>query len=579
MFRLGHALFCLLTGSLLGSPGISALSAAEWRKQSIYQVVTDRFARSDLSTTAPCNTADQAYCGGTWRGLISKLDYIQGMGFTAVWISPVVKQIDGNSRDGSSYHGYWTQDIWAVNPAFGTAADLAELSQELHSRGMYLMVDIVTNHMAYMGCGTCVDYRQFNPFCSPSYFHPYCPINYDNQTSVEVCWQGSNIVSLPDLRTEDENVRRIWNDWVTQLVSNYSVDGLRVDSAKHVETSFWTGFSNAAGVYLLGEVFHGDPAYVAPYQDYLDGVLDYPSYYWVLRAFQSTSGSISELVAGLTNLQDTARDISLYGAFLENHDALAKNAIAFTMLKDGIPILYQGQEQYYDGSRTPSNREALWTSGYSASSEFYQWITKLNRIRALAIAQDEDYVTSKITFVYSDSHTVATRKGNAGHQIVSIFTNMGASSSASVTLPSSATGFDANQQLLDVLSCTLFTTDSSGGLTVTLVDGLPRVLYPTSRLAGSSLCPDSDTGATATASPTRAPTTSAGDPACALSAVDITFNELATTVWGGDGQDIPAQYKYIKVSQSGTVTWEAGPNRTYNVNVPCVTATVSSTWR
>jgi alpha-amylase len=90
----------LLAGILLGEHGVSALSAAQWREQSIYQVVTDRFARTDLSTTAPCDPAEQGYCGGTWRGLLSKLDYIQGMGFTAVWISPVVKQIDGNSRDG-----------------------------------------------------------------------------------------------------------------------------------------------------------------------------------------------------------------------------------------------------------------------------------------------------------------------------------------------------------------------------------------------------------------------------------------------------------------------------------------------
>jgi alpha-amylase len=90
----------LLAGTLLGEHGVSALSAAEWRVQSIYQVVTDRFARTDLSTTAPCDPSELVYCGGTWRGLLSKLDYIQGMGFTAVWISPVVKQIDGNSRDG-----------------------------------------------------------------------------------------------------------------------------------------------------------------------------------------------------------------------------------------------------------------------------------------------------------------------------------------------------------------------------------------------------------------------------------------------------------------------------------------------
>ncbi len=90
----------LLAGAFLGGRGVSALTAAEWRKQSIYQVVTDRFARTDLSTTAQCNPTDQIYCGGTWQGLISKLDYIKGMGFTAVWISPVVKQIDGYAQDG-----------------------------------------------------------------------------------------------------------------------------------------------------------------------------------------------------------------------------------------------------------------------------------------------------------------------------------------------------------------------------------------------------------------------------------------------------------------------------------------------
>jgi alpha-amylase len=62
----------------------SALTAAQWKQQSIYQVLTDRFARTDGSTTASCNINN--YCGGTWQGIINKLDYIQGMGFTAVCI-------------------------------------------------------------------------------------------------------------------------------------------------------------------------------------------------------------------------------------------------------------------------------------------------------------------------------------------------------------------------------------------------------------------------------------------------------------------------------------------------------------
>lgn len=65
-------------------------------------------------------------------------------------------------------------------------------------------------------------------------------------------------------------------DSFLSLTHSTNSDGLRVDSAKHVETSFWSGFSDAAGVYLLGEVFQGDPLYVAPYQQYFDGVTDYP---------------------------------------------------------------------------------------------------------------------------------------------------------------------------------------------------------------------------------------------------------------------------------------------------------------
>lgn len=90
--------YAALTWALAGV--VQCLSPSEWREQSVYQVMTDRFARTDLSTTAACDTSRGVYCGGTYQGLISKLDYIQGMGFTAIWISPMVKQMDGETLDG-----------------------------------------------------------------------------------------------------------------------------------------------------------------------------------------------------------------------------------------------------------------------------------------------------------------------------------------------------------------------------------------------------------------------------------------------------------------------------------------------
>ena len=112
----------------------SALSKEQWRSQSIYQLLTDRYARTDGSTN-PCSDLG-GYCGGTWQGIINNLDYIQTMGFTAIWISPITEQIQGTTYYGSAYHGFWPQKINQVNANFGTGADLKALSNALHARGM-----------------------------------------------------------------------------------------------------------------------------------------------------------------------------------------------------------------------------------------------------------------------------------------------------------------------------------------------------------------------------------------------------------------------------------------------------------
>lgn len=172
------------------------------------------------------------------------------------------------------------------------------------------------------------------------------------------------------------------------------------------------------------------------------------------------------------------------------------------MLKDGIPIIYQGQEHQYAGGGTPNNREAVWFSGYSTTSELYKWITKLNQIRSRAIADDSRYLTYNASPIYSDSKSVAVRKGYAGSQVIGVYTNAGSSSSVTVTLSSSATGFEGNQPLVDTMSCNTFITDSSGGISVTLNGGVPRIFYPLARLSGSGICPDSTGTPTATVQPT-----------------------------------------------------------------------------
>lgn len=368
------------------------------------------------------------------------------------------------------------------------------------------MLDVVTNHFAFNGPGANVDYSIFNPFNSQSYFHSFQLCDYDNEstniTAIQVCWEGDNTVSLPDLRTEDEDVYSVWNTWIEGIVSTYGVDGIRLDSALEVNFEFTPSFEDASGVYLIGEVFNGDPAIVTPYQQYMSGLMNYPAYYWITQAFESTSGSISNLVNGINTMKSEASDTTLYGSFLENHDnprfpsltsdmSLAKTAIAFTMLADGIPIIYEGQEQHYSGGSTPNQREAVWLSGYDTTATLYTWITTLNAIRSLAISQDSTWVTYQAYSIYSDSHTIGMRKGNTGHQIIGVYSNVGASGSTTATLTATNTGFTASQSVTDVMSCTAFTADSSGSLSVSISGGVPRVFYPTSALNGTSLCGES----------------------------------------------------------------------------------------
>lgn len=121
---------------LLVSSPVRAAKPGQWRERSIYQLLTDRFALSDGGTSAPCDTSMGSYCGGTWAGIKRQLDYIKGMGFDAIWISPVTKNIEQSTAYGEAYHGYWQQDLYSLNPHFGTAEDLKALAEALHLRGM-----------------------------------------------------------------------------------------------------------------------------------------------------------------------------------------------------------------------------------------------------------------------------------------------------------------------------------------------------------------------------------------------------------------------------------------------------------
>ncbi|KAF2817253.1 alpha-amylase [Mytilinidion resinicola] len=481
----------LLSLAFFLSVGLAA-TAADWRGKAIYQVFTDRFSLTNAYSADACDVTKNEYCGGTWKGIQSRLDYIQGMGFTAIWISPVTLQVPGG------YHGYYQTDLYRLNDHFGTADDLKSLASDLKSRGMYLMVDVVPNHMGWPGCPDTVDYSQLHPFSDASCYHSYCPLlNYDNQTETEVCWLGDCNTEMPDLKTEDSTVATGMQDWIKSLVSNYSIDGLRMDSAKSVNKGFFPGFCAAAGVFCMGEVADGRATYAYAYQDYMDSILDYPLYFAINRTFQQQS-DMSDLTYNLELSKNGgstgSKDNTLLGTFIENHDnprfpwstddmSLVKNAIAFTILSDGIPIIYQGQEQHLAGADDPGCREAIWPTGYNTSTPLYGHIAYLNQMRNFAQSQSSSYLTYKNWVTNYTTDTIMMR-----NDIVrTILTNQG-ESGGSYSLTTEGMGFESGETVVEVFTCDKSTANSDGEVNIRMNGGLPRVLFPESSLTGFGMC-------------------------------------------------------------------------------------------
>ncbi|KAI3398232.1 hypothetical protein diail_9709 [Diaporthe ilicicola] len=478
----------LTTASALLSVS-EAASLEQWKSRSIYQVLVDRYARTDGSTTAACDEL-YLFCNGTWTGLINGLDYIQDMGFTAIQISPVVKNIEDDTAVGEAYHGYYSQDLYAINEHFGTADELKSLADELHSRDMYLLVDVVVNNMAQKFNNTIpppVDYSVFEPFDNQDYFHPYCNVTeWTNATNYQDCWLYPYGVALADLKTEDTKVADMFGSWIKELVSNYSIDGLRIDAAKHVNPDFLPTFVSSSGVFALGEVLTGETADFCPYQTqgYLPGMPNYLEYYPIIDAFND--GSMTAIDVMRQSARDACNDTLALGSFVENHDmprfahynadmAIAKNAMAYIILNDGMPLVYQGQEQHYSGGETPANREPVWLSGFNKSAELYITAQKLNKARntliGLTNTSDTTYVDSKAQTLMTNDNHLCQVKGPEGYQIVSCIVNH-SSSGPSYSL--SIGGFTAGDQVVELLSCGTGTADETGNVTMYMNRGEPK---------------------------------------------------------------------------------------------------------
>jgi alpha-amylase len=358
------------------------------------------------------------------------------------------------------------------------------LSNALHARGMYLMIDVVVNHVASET--TEVDFSRYIPFDDSSYFHEEAYItNYDDPRQCEDGWLGDQKVPLPDLDTENPTVARTLHAWISALVQKFHIDGLRIDTVKHVNKDFWPGFVRAAGVWCVGEVLSGNPSYLSSYQPYVGGLLDYATYYPLKRAFKTGNASMYELTDTLKpSYRAQWADPQQLATFMENHDmprftrdtsndqTVIMNALCWTMLTDGIPIIYYGQECLFTGqSPLPDDdqdsRQLMWSSGFQ-KGPLYKFIALLNRIRK--VSWSTGFGSNLTIPLHTDVATCVIQKG----PLILALSNQGSSAAPNkIQFP---TLYPKDTILVDIL--TGQSLKVKGPISLTLISGQPQILLP-----------------------------------------------------------------------------------------------------
>ncbi|MFE9463630.1 pullulanase-type alpha-1,6-glucosidase [Streptomyces virginiae] len=363
-------------------------------REQFYFVLPDRFANGDPRNDRGGLTGSRLetgldptdkgfYQGGDLKGLTDRLDYIKGLGTTAIWMAPIFKNqpVQGKGNDVSAgYHGYWITDFTQVDPHFGTNADLERLIDKAHAKGMKVFFDVITNHTADV-----VDYREASysylskgafpyltkdgvPFDDKDYadgkrkfpkadgesfprtpFVPDAkknlkvpgwlndPTMYHNRGDSTFAGESSeqgDFFGLDDLWTERPEVvsgmEKIYEKWV----KDFDIDGFRIDTVKHVNTEFWTQWATALDEYaaergrddffMFGEVYSADTAVTSPYvtRGRLDATLDFPLQD-AIRAYASQGAAASRLGSVLADdYRYTSGKANAYEqvTFLGNHD-------------------------------------------------------------------------------------------------------------------------------------------------------------------------------------------------------------------------------------------------------------------
>ena len=348
----------------------------------IYLVMPDRFVNGDPSNDNSCLTTEKADYqaffgrhGGDIQGIEDQLDYIAGLGMTAIWNTPLLE----DNEPQSSYHGSACSDYYRIDPRFGSNWKYREMVSKAHERGLKIIMDIVTNH-----CGTHHWWMEDLPFADwihqwPEYTHSNCAFSAQNdpycaEIDRENMLGGWFDTSMPDMNLDNPYLLQYFKQWAVWWIEWAGLDGLRVDTYPYNEKYPMAEWNKSVleeypDLNIVGEVWSNNVPQVAYWQkdnpnkdgfnSNLPSIMDFCLMSAIASSINSDSESWDE---GITKVYDCiANDLYFTNVqnmmiFPGNHDTArigdvcqkdpAKMKLVYSLMatRRGFPQIFAGDE-------------------------------------------------------------------------------------------------------------------------------------------------------------------------------------------------------------------------------------------
>lgn len=432
----------------------------------IYFILTDRFygiPNPAVNDVEPFNP--RGYHGGNIQGIIEKIPYLKTLGITALWITPVYRQIPSlkgpsDKECSSAYHGYWPLDFNTMDPHFyiadgrypeGSKKYLRDLSDALHQNGIKLILDMVVNHTGYNHPGTTDATDNPTPI-KPWWYNQRGLSCMDNMIEGE-------LAALPDMNLDHPDVADYHIQTIIRWIEDSGIDAIRMDTVKHVERMFWNYFKTQIKghfpeITLLGEVLEFDVDVISQYQHHwaFDSLFDFPLQQAMVDVFVHQH-PLTKFVSPFNTGQGLLEKDSHYTnqnkmvTLHDNHDLSGRFmtfatqqqgkegvksvtlAMTFMFTVRGIPQLYYGNELGMEGSYDPDNRRDFeWfklDEQYEVKPEYVKEKEIYDHTRTLIRLRKEHDALSCGNFIslYADDYIMAFARYYDQQVIVTVIHN------------------------------------------------------------------------------------------------------------------------------------------------------------